>query len=652
MTYSFMFEDLPMRGQTDIEGGGSKLLFSHPNINGGDPLVIKTGANNVNWGYTLNTKRIPTYGGEVIQVLSMYAESMKVSGQTRNYKEQKYIYDYFRKYLNLAGGMGGTAANDRNQTPITFSYPARGWTFEIFVVELDDMRMALDVVAPEWGFTAEIASENDRYELGGAILTGMANVLTDPAIVNNSGSGVIGYDPANKYSSDTSGLGNEEFMATIDERLQSQIASWATGDFSQYLFNRIAGENADTSFKTQSEYWTNMFGSDIAFTAGGTAAGSGTGSDTSTLSSMSGILEPVYVAAIAAEGFKKAGYTDLANNRDWLIRAVRVASGESGWDTQAICWNYTKTGADDVTPQYNYPYQQYIDQDLNTVPQSSKTTVGNFDLGLWQINNWYHSNTILRANGESPTGDSADRNRVAKNGLAKSMFDPVLNATAMAYTLEGKEGNWGLWIAPLGDENTAKEAVDKYLANPSTYAGAVGAPLSGTITQRINQIAEYLVAHKNNIWYGQGKHRNSSEGTGATFEEAKALIENGNGWWGDCSSTVYSIYKWAGAEPDAVGFSSGGTTAQEPSCTNVTLDQATIGDLVFYDGHVEMIVNKTGSGSTTVITTFSHGGPGTANASDEKLEDSSPSFNTVNSRIVRSDGRQGRLKRYPGKGLT
>lgn len=480
MTYSFMFEDLPMRGQTDVEGGGSKLLFSHPNINGGDPLVIKTGANNVNWGYTLNTKRIPTYGGEVIQVLSMYAESMKVSGQVRNYKEQKHIYDYFRKYLNLAGGMGGTAAKDRNQTPITFSYPARGWMFEIFIVELDEMRLALDVVAPEWGFTAEIASENDRYELGGAILTGMANVLTDTAIVNNSGSGIIGYDPANKYSSDTTGLGNEDFMATIDERLQSQIASWATGDFSHYLFNRIAGENADTSFKPQSEYWTNMFGSDVAFTAGGTAAGGNTGSDTSSLSSMSGVLEPAYVAAIAAEGFKKAGFPNLAKDENWLIEAVRVANGESGWNTQAINWN---NSGKKPSPSYS----DYLANNLNTVPQKENTAVGNYDLGLWQINNYYHSNDILRANGMSPKSDTADQNKVAKEGLAQSMFDPVLNATTMAYNLGGNAGNWAFWVAHPSNkyhqkggyessEALSREAVRKYLANIDKYSGVIASP--------------------------------------------------------------------------------------------------------------------------------------------------------------------------------
>ena len=283
MSYKFPFEDLEMRGQDVVEGGGSSLLFSHPLLaaepggSAGGTLVIKTGADSVEWGYTLKTRSIPTFGGEVIQILSLLADNMTVSGVVRNYKEQGAIYWYFLNYLKLAGGMGAvTKSLNRNQIPITFRYPARGWSFDIIITDLKKMEIGLKIVTPEWGFTAEIVSENDRYEIGNSLLSGMASVLNanSPIIKNKGTEGIIGFNPDNPFSGALTANPNE-FGSIIDERLQQQIASWATDNFSTYLFQNAVTSNSDTSFKSSSEYYSSYFGSDVAFKVGGSGTGTG-----------------------------------------------------------------------------------------------------------------------------------------------------------------------------------------------------------------------------------------------------------------------------------------------------------------------------------------------------------------------------------------
>lgn len=643
MTFSFPFENLPMRGQGDIEGGGSHLLFSHPLINNNKPLIVHTGANSVQWGYGVNTRRIPTYGGEVVQILSMYADSLKIKGFCRNYKEQEEIYDFFLRYIKLAGGMGAMGNdNERNQTPITFAYPARKWTFEIMVTNLDDKRMALDVVAPEWGITAEIVSENDRYELGDALLTGMHQVLLDQALIKNKNtSGVIGYDPANKYSQDLGLVNTDEFATQIDERLQAQIASWATGDFANYVFNRIVGENSDSSFKSATEYWQSIYGTDVAFIVDNSyVLGNG---DVPGLSSLSGVLAPDYVAAIAAEGFKKAGYPNLAKNRKWLIEAVRVSSGESSWNTQAVNWNYSGTN------QSNYPYDTYVQQDSRKIPKPTESSEGNFDLGLFQINNYWHADDILKANGKTPTSDEEDRRSIAEQNLNITLFDPVINATVMAYNLSGKWNNWGFWVAhpfnkshkPGGYERSkaqAEDGVDKYLANPDYYSGALSGGLSGSQANKIRQISDFLIQNSSNIYYtqkpssGQGDINNRSLILSMSWEEAKANIKDPKkGLWGDCSSMAKAIYRWAGV-PIPSGFGDA-TKTQVGACQRITNPKdVRPGDLVYFfdnvdngeikaenSSHVEIVLEVLANG--TKFKTFSHGGDGDdTNMSGDRLD--------------------------------
>src|SRR4051812_31480568 len=108
-----------MARQKKTEHGGERLqqinvnvdndaavIFQHHLVKGGSPLTIRSGANQITWGYSLLTHVIPTYGGEVQQILGARIEEMTISGQTRDNNQLEQIYAWFRAYMTVASGFG------------------------------------------------------------------------------------------------------------------------------------------------------------------------------------------------------------------------------------------------------------------------------------------------------------------------------------------------------------------------------------------------------------------------------------------------------------------------------------------------------------------------------------------------------------------
>lgn len=151
------------------------IVFYHPNIVGssdgsrpGPYLTIPTGVDSISWGYNLNTAVYPTYGGEVVQILSCYVDDLEIIGTLSSYASQEQIYSYFAYYLQIATQGHTTGPNDDvtagksayNQIPMTLTYPERGWTFDIIVTGLPGFRQARDLTAPQWRIQAHIVDNS------------------------------------------------------------------------------------------------------------------------------------------------------------------------------------------------------------------------------------------------------------------------------------------------------------------------------------------------------------------------------------------------------------------------------------------------------------------------------------------------------------
>lgn len=624
MAYSFPFEKLEIRGPITNDKSyanepstGSMLSFKHPNIDNNRELIIKTGADRVEWGYSLNTNRIPTYGGEVVQILSMAANTLTVGGTVRNYKEQTEIYRYFFKYIKLAGGMGGSAStNERVQTPIIFSYPARGWSFEIIVTSLDEMIQDVETVAPRWGFTAEIVSENERYEIGNAILSGMSTVLSSREIIANVGTdGVIGFKANNPFSGPLTS-NPDQFGSILDERLQQQIGSWVTDSYSTYLFQDAITSNSDTSFKSSAEYYTAMFGTDVAFTVKG---GEGTGADNNNidnaLSSLSGTLTAAQVAALAYQGFVDQEYldspppawdknlvynsTDIKNAQNLLITAVSIAAAESSFNTHAI--HHNVTGDDPPNPTY----EDYINNHVNDQPNSDPT-VESYDLGLWQIN------TIHKDAKDKPG------NRQVKDHHRLLLDDPLYNARIMASVSQGGK-SYSSWVTSYNGKykdylNQARDGVKEFLLNPEKYLSTIGTKLTGSIASQAVQIAKAFVNYADQVTYSTGSHGNAESfySTYQSWEDAANVLQTKSEILNtDCSGFVSLLFMWAGAGKGmqssftmqtlckSIYLTDGGNSAQ--------LDNVSPGDIAIWSNHVEIVTEAQGSGINRKFTTIGNG---------------------------------------------
>lgn len=130
----------------------ANVSFSHPLM--AQPLLIDTNPDQIVWAYGLNTSVYPTYGGEVVQILSVYFDDMTVSGTVGTYAELEAIYSWFIAYMQYA-----TQGRDQpsfDQQPVTFLYPERGWSFQIWPKALPGFRYGRDVVAPTWKLVAAV----------------------------------------------------------------------------------------------------------------------------------------------------------------------------------------------------------------------------------------------------------------------------------------------------------------------------------------------------------------------------------------------------------------------------------------------------------------------------------------------------------------
>lgn len=150
----------------------AEIIFQHERVapaggNQGDPLQLSIGPDEISWGYNVNTAKYPTYGGEVIQILSVYVDDMTVGGSIRTYEEAEGIYEYFMAYFSIAtqtANANASAEDKFEQTPMVFKYPERNWTFYIQPMAAPGFEYGSEVVAPKWQIQAHIVDRGLNAE--------------------------------------------------------------------------------------------------------------------------------------------------------------------------------------------------------------------------------------------------------------------------------------------------------------------------------------------------------------------------------------------------------------------------------------------------------------------------------------------------------
>ena len=237
----------------------AELIFTDDKNPQGDYVLnIDVKPDQIEWAYGLNTQVIPTYGGEVIQILSAFIENMTVSGQVRTYKKAEEIFQWFVKRIQAATQEG----QFKHQTGVKMQYPERGWEFRVLPLSIGPLKYGRDLVVPEWSATfhvvqpdqdvmARLVDSNgakdlaDRMGVEGGLLFGKAtgnigyetdDPFRSPVGIDENNDGVID-DPKERkkyndlYKAIIGGEAPRYETADLGDWFNNLIPSYLQGDF-------------------------------------------------------------------------------------------------------------------------------------------------------------------------------------------------------------------------------------------------------------------------------------------------------------------------------------------------------------------------------------------------------------------------------------
>lgn len=233
--------------QSLMKGGALAKQFRsqvRPGIQNDGSLRITTGANQITWGYGLNTVTYPTYGGEVVQILSAYIDDLNIGGDVQSYAMMEDIYIWFLIYMSVAtqgaADSGQPGMSSYNEEPVTMYYPHREWTFSIKPKALPGLRMARDVVAPTWQLTAAVVEadpEVEAFTLQGA-MEGLKEIQAG-----------IGFEEENPFSSPSGKKYDADYVLKATEEATDWyskiVSAYSSGDMD--AVNKLASKPAITA---------------------------------------------------------------------------------------------------------------------------------------------------------------------------------------------------------------------------------------------------------------------------------------------------------------------------------------------------------------------------------------------------------------------
>lgn len=236
-----------------------KIIFSHPEVDkllqrnrtpGGQQiykgdrvaihdngmLYINTGADAIRWSYNLNTMTYPTFGGEVVQILSANIGDLNVTGTTGNYSILEDIYLWFMVYMSIATqGWRDSGTSGHNEDPVTMWYPVREWLFKIRPKTLPGFRLATDVVAPSWQITASVVQGDPDAEA--LTLTGAIAGLNEI----HAGIGYTEFNPFSMPSDKDTYQSMSDQVGKYGSTLGDVYNQFSSGDYSAALTPYMSG---------------------------------------------------------------------------------------------------------------------------------------------------------------------------------------------------------------------------------------------------------------------------------------------------------------------------------------------------------------------------------------------------------------------------
>lgn len=282
----------------------ASLVFHHPNASVGD-LTIENGIDNVQWAYGLNTATFPTYGGEVVQILSVYIDDLTMQGTVATYSQMEAIYSYFSRYMQIAtqGSNPHPAAGQSayNMQPVTMTYATRGWTFDLIPKEAPGFRYSRDIVTPTWQLIAHVVDDSLNLDpIKNAIKDSVvAGEMAEFAKLNGEISPNSGNPEINPFQ--TYNLGAQQGAASLQkyaDYFNSLIPAYNNGDFSAITGGLGSAPSFGQNAKNKNQVQSSSPGQ---VNAGSGSSGTG-GTSTQPSNSQTGSTSPSASQVNAATG--------------------------------------------------------------------------------------------------------------------------------------------------------------------------------------------------------------------------------------------------------------------------------------------------------------------------------------------------------------
>jgi len=225
----------------------AKIIFSHPTQALPD-LKLSVNPDSIVWSYGLNTQNYQTFGGEVVQILSMFIEDMTITGTISSYSKMETIYQWFVSYMQLAT-QGKTQAYDT--TPVTFEYPARGWKFLIQPKSAPGFRYGKDVVAPTWSISAAVVESPESFEQ--LIKTEAQAQVDDPSFKPfGTATARIGFHQFNPWTTPNTG---KAYKAGATQDYYSEL-SGANGPYNSFIKSWLPGSSGAAATEALGANWS------------------------------------------------------------------------------------------------------------------------------------------------------------------------------------------------------------------------------------------------------------------------------------------------------------------------------------------------------------------------------------------------------------
>ena len=215
----------------------SNLVFTHPKVP--DPLRVYVNPNQIEWGYGLNVANFPTYGGEVVQILSSYVDDMTVQGDVETYRQMEEIYRWFINYIHLAT-VGEKGTGRYNVHPVSMYYSERQWQFNIYPIGMPGFRYGTEVVAPEWQLQAAVVDPAQ----------GLLHKITNKAASEEDlrlfgrATGNIGFEEHNPFS-DPEGIEGKRAEKILDKKPKQRGFKALADEYNKLLPAYIEGDFSD-----------------------------------------------------------------------------------------------------------------------------------------------------------------------------------------------------------------------------------------------------------------------------------------------------------------------------------------------------------------------------------------------------------------------